>query len=106
MSSRYPSVRPRPQARPRVDLNVTPLIDVLLVLLVIFNVLAIGLCVVRVSPEGREFWEHAFGKWPIDLFTIAAILVSVLVRNIRTPGTSPRACELRRTKGSPSQFAR
>jgi hypothetical protein len=41
-------------------------------LLVLFNVLAIGLCVVRLSPEGREFWEHTFGKWPIDFFTIAA----------------------------------
>jgi hypothetical protein len=41
-------------------------------LLVFFNVLAIGLCVVRLSPEGREFWEHTFGKWPIDFFTIAA----------------------------------
>jgi hypothetical protein len=41
-------------------------------LLVIFNVLAIGLCVVRLSQPGREFWEHAVGKWPIDFFTIAA----------------------------------
>lgn len=42
-------------------------------LLVVFNVLAIGLCLVRLSPDGREFWEHTFaGKWPIDLFTIAA----------------------------------
>ncbi|MBN8997651.1 MAG: DUF4231 domain-containing protein [Rhizobiales bacterium] len=42
------------------------------VLLVLFNVLAIGLCVVRLSPDGREMWEHAIGKWPIDFFTIAA----------------------------------
>jgi len=42
------------------------------VLLVLFNVLAIGLCVVRLSPEGREMWEHTVGRWPIDFFTIAA----------------------------------
>ncbi len=42
-------------------------------LLVAFNVLAIALCVLRLSPDGKEFWEHTFaGKWPIDLFTIAA----------------------------------
>jgi hypothetical protein len=41
-------------------------------LLVAFNILAIGLCVVRLSPDGREFWEETFGKWPIDFFTIAA----------------------------------
>lgn len=41
-------------------------------LLVFFNILAIGLCVVRLSEPGREFWEEHVGKWPIDFFTIAA----------------------------------